>query len=186
MTSQPPLAPEFDKKITKNTDTTALLPDSTNRRYMTDAQRTWAASQSGTNTGDQTFTLSGDVSGTGTGAITTTLASIISAATKGGAAKTLTVTVDAKGRITSLTESTIAITASQVTDIGDLPATWVTGVKKTNVKQYFAAAVVATGAVSLAHAGASAGPAVSGLFGLDFEGLSGAHVRRPCGEAGQP
>ena len=54
------------------------------------------ASVSGTNTGDQTITLTGDVTGTGTGSFATTLAA--SGVTAGTYTK---VTVDAKGRVTT-------------------------------------------------------------------------------------
>lgn len=47
------LQPILDGKINKNTDTTALLPDSANRRYMTDAQKSVMGNTTGNNTGDQ-------------------------------------------------------------------------------------------------------------------------------------
>lgn len=55
---------------------------------------------SGTNTGDQTITLTGDVTGTGTGSFATTLASVGTAGTYGS------VTTDAKGRVTAGTVAT--------------------------------------------------------------------------------
>lgn len=58
---------------------------------------------SGTNTGNQTITLTGDVTGSGTGSFAATLAaSGVSAGTYGGASSVPTVVVDAKGRITSI------------------------------------------------------------------------------------
>ena len=46
-----------------------------------------------------------------------TLAAVTTAATKGTASKTATVTVDTKGRVTSLTEQDIALAQSQVTNL---------------------------------------------------------------------
>lgn len=63
---------------------------------------------SGTNTGDQTITLSGDVTGTGTGTFATTLAaSGVTSGAYGSNVSVPTFTVDAKGRIT--TASSVAI-----------------------------------------------------------------------------
>jgi hypothetical protein len=74
---------------------------------------------SGTNTGDQTITLSGDVSGSGTGAITATLAN------SGVSAASYTVngnahfTVDAKGRLTSASNVTLFARGSYTVTASD-------------------------------------------------------------------
>ena len=46
-----------------------------------------------------------------------TLAAVTTAATKGSASKTVTATIDAKGRVTSLSDQNIAIAESQVTNL---------------------------------------------------------------------
>ncbi len=67
----------YDSKglITSGADaTTADISDTTNKRYVTDAQLTVIGNTSGTNTGDQTITLTGNVTGSGTGSFATTIA----------------------------------------------------------------------------------------------------------------
>jgi len=64
---------------------------------------TFSGTSSGTNTGDQTITLTGDVAGSGTGSFSATLSST------GVSAGTYTsVTVDAKGRVTAGSSPTVA------------------------------------------------------------------------------
>ncbi len=67
------------------------------------------ASLSGTNTGDQTISLTGDVTGTGSGTFSTTLSnSGVTAGTYGSATSVPTITVDAKGRVTNVANTTIS------------------------------------------------------------------------------
>ena len=67
------------------------------------------ATVSGTNTGDQTITLTGDLTGSGTGSFVTTLAnSGVTAGTYGSATSVPAITVDAKGRVTNVTNTTIS------------------------------------------------------------------------------
>lgn len=54
--------------------TTASFANSTNKNFVTDAQLTVINGISGTNTGDQTITLTSDVTGSGTGTFATTIA----------------------------------------------------------------------------------------------------------------
>lgn len=75
-------------------------------------------SLSGTNSGDQTITLTGDATGSGTGSFAITLATINGNVGSFGAAdQTLTVTADAKGRITAISATNIAIAQSQVSGL---------------------------------------------------------------------
>jgi len=68
---------------------------------------------SGSNTGDQTITLTGDITGSGTGSFATTLAATGVTATSYGSATAIPVlTVDAKGRITSATTASITTSTS--------------------------------------------------------------------------
>jgi hypothetical protein len=73
---------------------------------------------SGTNTGDQTISLTGDVTGSGTGSFATTLSNTgVSANTYGSATQVPQLTVDAKGRITGVTNVTISAGTGTVTSV---------------------------------------------------------------------
>jgi hypothetical protein len=64
---------------------------------------------SGTNTGDQTITLTGDVTGSGTGSFATTLATVnAGVGTFGDSTHTVTITVNGKGLITAAAATAIA------------------------------------------------------------------------------
>ena len=67
------------------------------------------ANVSGTNTGDQTISLTGDITGSGTGSFGTSLAnSGVTAGTYGSSTAVPSITVDAKGRITNASATTIS------------------------------------------------------------------------------
>jgi hypothetical protein len=143
----------YDTKglITAGTDaTTADITPSTDRNYVTDAQKSGVLSNttgtntgdetgstiktklgittlSGSNTGDQTITLTGDVTGTGTGSFAATLTNTtVTAASYGSSTAIPTFTVDAKGRLTT------AGTTSIIADAGTLIGTITTAGKVAN------------------------------------------------------
>lgn len=93
--------------------TTADIADSTNRRYVTDAQRTVIQNTSGVNTGDQTITLTGDVTGSGVGSFAATIAN--NAVTNAKMATMATQTF--KGRTTAGTGNVEDLTATQATAV---------------------------------------------------------------------
>lgn len=83
------------------------------------------ATVSGTNTGDQTITLTGDVTGSGTGSFATTLATVNSNVGSFGSATSVgTFTVNAKGLITAAANQTVTPAVSSITGLGTGVATF--------------------------------------------------------------
>jgi|GEM_PF-3144960 len=77
---------------------------------------TWELDTASYATGNELITVSGDATGSGTTSISLTLSnSGVAAGTYGSASSVAAVTVDSKGRITTSSNTSIAISASQVT-----------------------------------------------------------------------
>lgn len=76
-----------------------------------------ATNLSGTNTGNQTITLTGDVTGSGTGSFVATLATVnANVGSFGTASNVPAITVNSKGLITAASNTPISITSSGVSD----------------------------------------------------------------------
>lgn len=88
------------------------------------AANTWSLDTSAYLTANQTITISGDATGSGTTSIPLTLSnSGATAGTYGSATQSSVVTVDAKGRITSITTVPITAPAASTTLTGDVTGT---------------------------------------------------------------
>lgn len=92
------------------TDHTLLTNIGTNTHAQIDTALTRLVNTSGTNTGDQTITLTGDVTGSGTGSFSTSLKNT------GTAGTYKSVTTDSQGRVTSGTNPT-TIAGFGITDV---------------------------------------------------------------------
>ncbi len=83
------------------------------------------ATVSGTNTGDQTITLTGDATGSGTGSFAVTLATVnANVGSFGSATQVGTFTVNAKGLITAAGNTTVTPAVSSITGLGTNVATF--------------------------------------------------------------
>lgn len=93
------------------------------------------ATVSGTNTGDQTITLTGDVTGSGTGSFATTLATVnATSGTFGTATAAPTFTVNGKGLITFAGVNTITPAVGSITGLGTNVATWLATPSSANLR----------------------------------------------------
>jgi hypothetical protein len=87
-----------------------------------------SANPNGYISGNQTITFSGDATGSGTTAVALTLAnSGVTAGTYGSASNIPQLTVDAKGRVTGVTNIGVSIPSGSLTFTGDVTGTGTTG-----------------------------------------------------------
>lgn len=78
---------------------------------------TFSGTSSGVNTGDQTIVLTGDVTGSGAGSFAATLATTgVAAGAYGSTSQVPSITVDAKGRITAASNTSITVASEAISD----------------------------------------------------------------------
>ena len=98
--------------------------------FMSAADKVKLNAITGTNTGDQTITLTGDVTGSGTGTFAATLANTaVTPGSYGSASSVGTFTVDSKGRLTAAASVAISIASTAITDFASaVRSTVLTGI----------------------------------------------------------
>jgi hypothetical protein len=113
---------------------------------------------SGSNTGDQTITLTGEVTGSGTSSFATALSTTgVVAATYGSATQVPVFAVDSKGRITSVTNTTIPVGTGTVTSI--TAGTGLSG-----------GTITTSGTIALANTAVVSGPYTLANITIDAQG----------------
>jgi len=132
-----------------------------------------ASNLSGTNTGDQTITLTGDITGSGTGSFATTLATVNANVGSFGTASSVgTFTVNAKGLVTAASNTSILITESQVTNlVSDLAGKQATGNYITALTGDATASGPGSAALTLATVNANVGSFTYASITVNAKGL---------------
>ena len=127
---------------------------------------------SGTNTGDQTITLTGEVTGSGTGSFATSLSTTgVVANTYGSATQVPVFAVDSKGRITGVTNTTIVAGTGTVTSVG------ISGANGIGVAS---SPIISSGTIALSL-GAITPSSVAAVGTVTGSNLSGTHTGTSSG-----
>jgi hypothetical protein len=127
-------------------------------------------SLSGSNTGDQTISLTGDVIGSGTGTFTATLNNTGVTAGSYGTSTTIPVlTIDTKGRVTSATNSNLEVNAGSLT--GTTLNSTITNSSLTNVGTITTGIWSAT-AIDIVHGGTGTNTLSGILLGTNGSGAT--------------
>ncbi len=112
----------------------------------------FSGTSSGTNTGDQTITLTGDVTGTGSGSFTTTLSTVNSnVGTFGSSTQVPVITVDGKGRVTAISTVSVSAGSGTVTSVGATGGT--TGMSFSGTPITTSGVLVLEGTLGIANGG---------------------------------